>query len=316
MEYFGKTTVELSDKEFDELAKLFNHVFSRNITPQFLITKYTSPLTGFSYHGLMYNDEGTIVGAISFIPFKYQYFGNEIIVGSAADLMIHELYRKDLYSFKHIHDQAIKRSNNTLDFVLAVPNQNPYLYFKKLLGWHDIGVLNYYIQVLNISKIKRQFSGLNWMSGILSSAQNLLFLGHGSKNQAKSLPISKISGTAYSDYRFGDKYFRVTRGNDIAYYSIYDESGINTAYIIDIQPFTKNWMGRVVKEIHSREKKRVDIIMYIGNNLRVPINLIKVPRKFEPRTLHLIGKCLSGRVDQRIFSLSNWKFNLSDFDVR
>jgi hypothetical protein len=316
MRYLGKTTGELSEKEFSELSILFNHVFKRNVDVSFFRQKYQSPLLGFSYHGLMYNEEGNIVGALTFIPFPYQFFNTQVIAGSAADLMIHEHYRKDLLSFKRMYDLALEKAGNVFDFLYAVPNSNAYLYWTKFLKWRDIGQINYYIQVLNISKIYPKFSKLDWLSKAFSSCSNILALDTVNKDNASENSIHKLIDEAYNDYRFKGQYEVISLSDKTAYYTIVDESGIKTAYIIDLVPFSGNWMRNVVKIIHAREKKHIDVIIYIGNNLKTQINFYRVPRKFEPRILHLVGSSTSDKVDDRIYNLDNWLFNLSNFDVR
>jgi hypothetical protein len=264
----------------------------------------------------MYNEDEIIVGALTFIPFPYQFFSTRVIAGSAADLMIHEHYRKDLLSFKRMYDQALERAGNVLDFLYAVPNSNAYLYWTKFLKWRDIGKINYYIQVLNISKISSKFSRLDRISRAFSGCSNMLAFGLVNRNNESNNSIYKLVDAAYNDYRFTGQYEIISQSNKIAYYTIVDESGIKTAYIIDLLPFSGSWMRKVVKLIHAREKKHIDVIIYIGNNLKTQINFYKVPRKFEPRILQLVGHSLSDKVDDRIYNLDNWLFNLSNFDVR
>jgi hypothetical protein len=316
MQYLGKTTNDLTEKEFSELSDLFNHVFHKDISSAFLKRKYSSPLFEFSYHGLMYNDNGTIVGALTFIPFLYQFFDVKVIAGLAVDLMVHEHYRKDLLSVRQMHDMAIRRSGNSLDFVFAVPNSNSFLYYTKILRWREIGRLNYYIQVLNISALKRKLSALNLASGSVSFFLNFLQANFGGNIRDQKQPVSKVCDELYMTYRYNKRYNEIIRDSNTAYYSIEDESGINTAYVIDLFPLTKKWLGNVVNLIHKREKKNIDVIIYIGNAINNPVNLIKVPRKLEPRGLTLIANNLSNKVDSRIYDIANWHFNLADLDVR
>lgn len=316
MEYIAKTSAELSEKDFSDLAGLFNHVFNRNIEASLLKQKYNSPHTGFSYHGLMYSDSGSIVGALTFIPFTYSFYGIPVVMGSAADLMIHENYRKDLLSVKRMYDLAMEKSANTLDFLYAIPNSNAYLYWTKFLKWQDIGRLDYYVQILNISKIRSGLRGLDWLSGFFSASTNYVISDKEKYSEDHKYPIYKLTDEAYMKYRFEGNYSIIGNPSRYAYYSIVDEDRIKTAYIIDIFPSCKGWLGSVVKEIYTREKRGIDIIIYISSKIITPVNLLKVPRRFEPRSLDFIGKILSSRVDDRIYNIDNWFFNLSNFDVR
>jgi len=316
MEYSGKTSDELSETEFSELIYLFNRVFHKNLSVSFLKKKYHSPPLAKSYHGLMYNDVGNIAGALTFIPFLYSFFDTPIVAGCAVDLMIHEDYRKDFLSVKLMHDLAIEKSENTLDFVFAVPNYNSFLYYTKFLKWNEIGQLNYYIQVLNVSALEKKLSPFNSISKGLSECLNVLYPVFGTKRADQKKPVHKVCDMIYYTYRYSQKYNEINRGTNSAYYSIVDESGVKTAYLIDLFPVSERWIGQVVKILHDSEKKNVDVILYVGNTINVPCNLLKVPRKFEPRDLHLIGNILTSKVDSRIYDQANWHFNLSDIDVR
>jgi hypothetical protein len=316
MIYLGKTTSELSENEFSELTGLFNKVYQRNIDDSFLKNKYHSPHFGFSYHGLMYSDAGNIVGALTFIPLQYQFFDSQIVAGCAADLMIHENYRKDFLSFRHLYETAIEKSGKSLDFLYAVPNSNAYLYWTKFLKWRDMGDIHYFIHVLNISKIKQVPEAFNLISRFISGSMNIFFSIFGGTSTAQNHSICKLNDNDYQEYRFKGPYSRISELNNYAFYTIVNEMGARTAYIVDLHPMSKRWIGKVVKLIKMREKKNIDIIIYIGNKIKTPVNLVQVPRKFEPRILHLIGHSLNEKVDDRIYNLNYWHFNLSNFDVR
>ena len=316
MKYLGKTTNELTENDFSMLTGLFNHVYVRNIDISLLKHKYHSPVFGFSYHGLMYNDADEIVGALTFIPFEYQYFERQIVSGCAADLMIHENSRKDLLSFKFMYESALERIGNSLDFLYAVPNSNAYLYWTKILKWKDLGKIRYYIQVLNVSKLVSVPAVFDWFSKFITYCQNSMVYNRESGGEEQVFSIYIQNNIDFKKYRFAGKYIEIIESNKYAFYSLVDEGGIKTAYIIDLFPVSNKWTAKVVKRIHALEKHKIDIIMYIGTRIKTPLNLIKVPHRFEPRVLHLIGKKLSDRIDDRIFDLNYWNYNLANFDVR
>lgn len=321
MIYLGKTSTELSDNDFSELTILFNHVYNRNISVSTLRYKYASPYLGYSFHGLMYSDEGKIVGALTFIPILFQFFENTIVAGSAADLMIHENFRKDLLSFKRLYESALEKAGSLFDFLYAVPNSNAYLYWTKMLKWRDLGKIHYFIQILNISGIRKELRALDPLSRLIAKAANLLVKIDFAAEKAHAASIMKINNEDFKKYRFGKDYFgekynEISSNSNYAYYSLVTEAGARTAYIVDFFPHSRKWMGQVIKSIYCREKNNIDIILYIGNNFMTPLNMLRVPQKFEPRTLNLIGKIVSDKIDNRIFNLDCWQFNLSDFDVR
>ena len=59
------------------------------------------------------------------------------------------------------------------------------------------------------------------------------------------------------------------------------------------------------------------MILYVGKLDFKVKNLIKVPSKYEPKTVHMSGKILDDSVvDNRVFDIKNWNVNLSNYDVR
>jgi hypothetical protein len=99
-------------------------------------------------------------------------------------------------------------------------------------------------------------------------------------------------------------------------YKIYNEDNIVTAFIIDVYPLNKNNIEYCAKNIYQNEKE-IDIIVYVGNLDFKAINLIKVPKKYEPKSVHMSGKILiPDAIDKRVFDLKHWNVNLSNYDVR
>ena len=73
-------------------------------------------------------------------------------------------------------------------------------------------------------------------------------------------------------------------------------------------------LSSIPEDIVSSEKA-VDLIVYFGFLKFSPINLYRLPERIKPKNTYVAGKILLPNViDDRIFSIENWNFNLSDLD--
>jgi hypothetical protein len=229
--------------------------------------------------------------------------------------MIHPRYRNNIMHFKIIYDNLLQFIDFKIDFIYAVPNPNSHLYFMKILKWKDIGKLNYYIWPVNPSKLLK---GTSITDTLFKPFNNLaqIVLSYGGDKINKS-PIEKNISDRFLEYRYSVNYKTLSENKSRAWYRIYNEDGISTAYIVDVDPMQAKWLAKTVRTIYEREGNTVDLIMYISNRSLRVFNILKVPLKFEPRPLPLIGRIINpGNIDDMVFELSNWRFNLSDFDVR
>ena len=133
----------------------------------------------------------------------------------------------------------------------------------------------------------------------------------------ESFPIAKLMDKSFLEYRYGANYKLLKLGEDsFAYYRIYDEQEVRTAFIIDVFPLMKRNVEKSVKAIYTKEKSRIDIIVYVGNLGFKPRNLFPTPARFGPRILHLCGRKIDDTLDDRVFEIDNWRYNLADLDVR
>ena len=316
MQYITKKTSELTNTDWNQLTDLYNATFKRNVESEYFKKKYNSSVPSVScFHGLMVDDAIGIVGAMTIIPFKYKFFEKNVIFGNLIDLMINANYRTNILNFKLIYDQLLKNINSKVDFIYAVPNPNSHLYWTKILQWKEVGKLNYYLFPVKITKLLKLVSSFDKLIRPFNNLFQFLF----SRNRQKLFhpSISKIISDNFLNYRYSDSYKSFTIGGQTAWYRIYNENGVVTCYIIDIEPMDRKWMAKSIASIYKLERENVDVIMYISNNKAGAFNILKTPIKFEPRNLPLIGKVINTKnIDNRIFNLSNWRFNLSDFDVR
>lgn len=144
----------------------------------------------------------------------------------------------------------------------------------------------------------------------------LRFISFFSKNIVENKNIKKVYNDAFIKQRYSSVHNIVQIDNFKCFYKIEDFENTKVAYLIDVQPLSKKNIESSVNYIYKKHKKEIDTIMYIGNISYSPINLIKVPLKYEPKNINFIGLALEENVfDDKIFDLQKWESNLSDFDV-
>lgn len=316
MQYLVKVTNQLTPQDWEQLRDLFNDSFQREATIEWFQRKYRSPLSSIScYHGLMLNEDSSIVGAMTIIPFEYNFFGQIVAIGNLVDLMIHKKHRNNILNFKFIYEKLVVSAAPLIHFIYAVPNPNSFLYFMKVLKWEEIGRLDYYLWPVKVSKLSKMPAALDYIFGpVMNSVQHVF---RPLKNNPILSPIRKVMSSAYVSYRYSKDYQIITVGSKMAWYRVYDEKGVKTAYLIDALPMETQWLSFAIREILKREKSAIDLIMYISNSNLGIWNILKAPLRYQPRPLPLIGKLINTeKIDERIFNMNNWTFNLSDFDVR
>jgi hypothetical protein len=321
MEMHSKKTTELTTVEKQGLCDLFSRVFLKTRTVEEFEKKYLSPDLGHSFHSYIH-EGGRIVGAHSVIPVRYIFFGKEVLFGLNVDTMIDVRFR----NFDHLFD--LVRACETLvkdagiSCVVGFPNRSAYGIFQKGMDYHDIGRLNIYILPVNPNAILKKpiipmrmyLSFLGISIGILN-----LFVRHKRRTVPDS-PIKKVKEGRFYQNRYTwmkkDYHFLSFSEKDTAVYTVEDYENIRTAFIIDIQPGFKVVFMRAIGVILKEEKKKIDLIMYVGTRIETPLYFFRVPENHKPKDFYFTGKILiPGIIDERIFRIENWHLNLSNYDL-
>ena len=317
LKFIAKRTNELDKREKCNICSLFEQVFGKYLSLERFEKKYTSPVAEYSYHGIAFSDNGEILGHSATIPFAYNYFGEEKIFGLVVDSMIDPPFRKNIFTLKRMFDQSAElMKNDHVSFVFAVPNENAYQYWLKIGGWKNIGNLNYFVLPIRIGAVQSRLRVLDILSGTFARLINLPpFRNDGILKE--NFPIAKAMNKSFLKYRYDVGYKLIEYENDsFAFYKVYDEDGLRTAFIIDVFHLTKQNVEKTTKAIFCKEKSNIDIIVYIGNFGFKPRNLFLVSPRFAPRILRLCGKKIDDTLDDRIYEIDNWRYNLADLDVR
>jgi hypothetical protein len=317
MRHTVKKTHQLTPGEFLQLADLFKTVFGHAYPVDHFKKKYRSPVTGYSYHGLLLTDSGTIAGATTLIPLPYRHRSADRIFAQSVDTMIHKDFRTDFLALKKIHAVARKlAAEEGVSFIFGKANDFSYPYFKSVIKWKDVGDLHYYVVPVRPEKLLPVLKYVRFLSPVVPAILRKLPAVF-SKRKPDRLITEKNTGGEYLKYRFDDTYPVIEEGDRNAFYKIYEEEGIRTACIMECIPCEPAWLRNIFSTIYRIEKKNIDLIVYIGD-LGYPFpNAIKVPRRYEPKKVHFSGEIVDpDAVGPEIFDLKNWHVSFSDFDVR
>lgn len=319
MEFIVKKTNELTLDEKMQICKLFEEVFGQKTSLELFEREFLNSPKGYSYHGLMI-DENKIVGTYSSIPIEYKYFDKKYTFAIPVDTMISEDYRGNLFNLVKmanlVYDDLKK---DLIPFSFTPPNENIYNVRKKILKWQDIGSLNYYILPINAFFIgKNPFFNtvVRIFSNILLLFANIL--GKISSKKNKERNISIYEDGKFKNWRyFDDEIKKIETSYGYCHYRVRNfKQSFTGAYIIDVSPLNQYNLAYFVKEIYKKEKDNADLIIYAGNIDFIPLNLIKIPDRLNPRPYKVIGKILiESMLDERVFNLKNWNMSFLNFDL-
>lgn len=315
--YIVKRSDQISEVEKEQIKNLFIEVFGpRNYD---FDSRFLSTYSGYSYHAMKCKDE-SIVGSWSFIPYKYRFFNKEVNVALSVDTMLHKLHHKDPFSMYKMFESAKPLLiNDKIGFVMGFPNLNSYEYTARVLKWKQLTNLDYYILPINFGSLIKGFNFLNPFSK---------FISYYKVNRSKSpintkfhYNVEKINDDKFKKQRYNSKIHNqivLKEGAEFCYTVYEEENGQKVAYLIDVCPLEPRYFDIAVSEVYKLEKDNVDLIIYVGKLKFKPNKLFKVPKRFEPRPIRMMGTIVSDScgVDNRILDINNWNVNISNFDVR
>lgn len=316
MDVICKNTNEITDKEIKAIYRLFDEVFGRKRDVTTFREEYGNTVLGYSYHSMLLKD-GEIVGFHSCLPFYYTDNGKRFMVGLGIDSMVKKEYR-DYFGFRDMIVACEKRMHEE-GCVLRIgfPNDNSYPILKKGFKYKDIGKLTTYYLPLRVGGVKPALRFLNPLSRLgawcmiqlsrLSLDANVYSYRYGKERES----FDKIR------YKwFNGDYKTVEIDGVIARYKVQEQEGARTAFLLDVAPMSKKMFDKVVRCIYKRERRKIDLIMYVGHLKFHPMSLINMPHKFEPKHFNFTCKQLEKSFfDDSIYDIDNWDVNLSNYDL-
>ena len=316
MDVICKKTTEITDEEVVKIYKLFNEVFEQNRDVTTFRKEYENTVLGYSYHSMLLH-EGEIVGFHSCLPFYYLDNGKRFIAGLGIDTMVKKEHR-DFFGVRDMFEACVKRMKEE-GCVLRVgfPNDNSYPVLKRGLKYKDVGKMITYFLPIKVGAVKPFLRVLNpWSrlgSWCLIQISRLSYNGkiHTFRYEKERSSFDKVR------YQwFGGQYQTVETNGVTARYKVQLHEGVKTLFILDVHPMSKKMFDKVVRCIYKKERKGIDLIMYVGYLPFTPLSLIKIPHKYEPKHFNFTCKVLEkGVFDDSIYDIKNWDVNLSNYDL-
>lgn len=312
-----RRTCQLSRGERDNLRALFIDVFGKNLTDEHFDRKYLHTPLGYSYHGLMIVD-GSVVGAYNAIPYGYEFFGTPRLFGLVVDTGVALPYRHGPFNvptMANLIDEAMRQDG--VGFLLDFPNDLAYAYAKRILGYKDIGELEFYVLPREIGAVVPRLRFATWFTRALVAGS--VYLSQRGRAAECSRGIEKTCDKGFEKHRYGSQYGveEVGDGGKCVFRICVEEWGVRVLYILDVCPLRADVYRQAVARLYARYAQALDIMLYVGKLAFSPRPLIRVPTSWRPCRVRVCGKILiPGVVDDRVFQMDNWSVNLSNFDVR
>lgn len=315
------TTKEWTEQEWDSYTISFNKVFERGYTKEYFKHKYLSSSDGCSYHALLLNDAGEVVGCCSVIPYHYRNSSVKFKNSLAVDVFIVESYRTDPLMLRRMYKKLTGLlAEKSIVAVMAVPNATAYPYWKSVVKWKDVGSLRYWAIPVRAGNIIHKFSFVSLFSraycSLILGISSILCLFGG---RQKAYKYSIIESELFLRERFGSAYCCDEEKGIRNCYRIVNEDGVRTAYLIYSRENGVLSFRSLYKGVsHILKHHNVDLILYIGPLSFFQTLFFKIPRKFEPKLLPLTCDLLFPQDNSYndIFDFSNWDFGLLNYDVR
>lgn len=317
MEYICKKTNELTSEELRQITALFNEVFERNATVEFIKSQYVNNPFGFAFHSIAI-DEGKVIGASTYVPAWFWYKQQKYVFVCGGDTMIAKPYR-DGFTFWDVIKNAhcyLKKNGVVMNYGYPNDMSCPVLLKAKLTKY--IGKMRTFILPYRIGGIKNGFGWLSWFSmagcrlwvaccSLLASKKEFSFTIH--KDEESYNP------TRYQ--RFGGDYGFAQLKHGVCHFKLKEHEGVRTAFILDVSPKSSRNYVDAVKYLLNHHRKEFDLVLYPGELPFRVTGMIRLPRKIEPKHFNMTGNVIDKQVleEKVIYDIKNWDTNLSNYDL-
>ena len=303
MELVTRKTTELSQNELEQLKVLFEEVFDRPTSVEGFLKSYTSNYLGYSYHSLIIRDN-IIVGSNSLVPINYCVDGKVLKFVNSGGTMIGKTCRGIENFYDLIKESYRNAESEGFIACTGFPNDNSYPLFKGIKLMKDIGKMHTYMLPYRIGGVRKKLVCLNILSRLFCWCY-VDICGMLASKETVKFKIHKDHGT-FDDYRYkkaGEAYISLKIGNGKAYYRIANHEGVRTAFIVDVTEKSARNFQRTVMEILKRDKKNIDLVLYVGNLPFGKHGLIKLPRKYEPKNFYFTGHIFNDKLTSQLSML-------------
>ena len=272
---------------------------------------------GGAYHVLCV-DGGSIVAVFTALPYRYRYFGKDMVFALSVDTMVDGPQRGSPFRVKKmaqmVHDALVR---DGIPFIFGFPNANYWEYERQVVQSRDIGELDYYVVPRNIGALVAAGRGLNGLSRLAS--QVLVHWPTRGGSTTWEPPIDKIADAAFESHRYCGDYqiVHLDGGAKCIYRTYREDNGARATYLVDVCPLTPRSFSHAVTRVYREAAPATDAFLYVGHLPFRPGRMLRVPAARRPQRIRMTGKILiPDLIDERVFALENWKVNLSNYDVR
>lgn len=314
-----KKTNELNKEEIYQINQLFNKSFQNILSKKRSLEdfnyKFSNNIFKFSFHGMM-KLNNKVIGCYNVIPHEFNFFSQKKIFGLSVDTTIEEKFRGNIYNLKKLANIVYdKLKIFNVSFVYGLANNNFYLVKKKILGWKDIGKINYYVSPINFQKKLINSKFLNFL---MIKTMNFLS-GINKNNECKNFYINKNDNNLIKKYIKNNSNYEIIENKNIycviKFITLKKKFNLNTAYIVDIAPQTNDSFD-ILSKILLKKYPDLEIIMYFGNLNFVPKNFFLLPSFVYKKQNIFSGKILDYSLsEEKTFNIKNWNINSSNFDT-
>lgn len=307
-------TTELTELQILKILSLFERIFHKKKSLEFFLQQTLNTPLGYSYHCLFEKD-GRVLGNYCIIPYAYRIEGKKCVCGLSIDSMIAPEANAGPFLLADMAEMTLDfAKRDGIDFVFGFPNDNAYAYVKEVLGWQEIGILDFHLIPLTPGMIKKRLSIFNFFRYL--SVVFLTLCKTFASSREITFPIEKIDSEIFRKGRYDERHHFVKFPGGEVIYTLYEESFGIVAYIIDITPVSAKNFYSAFLAVAKEVKGEAGMIAYPSNKLPFG-NILRFPRRFLQRKLHLVANGMTGTALPDVCKeIRNWKINLSDFDVR
>lgn len=308
------TTDQLSLNDRHSILDLFSQIYHIEKSYEHFEREFLNTCKGHSYH-CIYKKSDRVLASFCIIPYEYSINGEKTLFGLSVDTIVSRDAQLGPFGVADMAEMTEKLAKEDGCTVLyGFPNDNFHTYNIEILNRSEIGILDFYLIPLAPGKIKKYLSVFNFVR--FTSSFFLLLCRSFASSRILSYPVEKVDSEIFRKGRYDQQHHVVRFSGGEVIYTLYEETFGTIAYIIDITPVSGKNFYSAFLAVASEVKGNAGMIAYPCG--RLPFgNLMRLPRKFLPRKLHLVAAGMAGGpLPEACAKMQNWKINLSDFDVR
>ena len=278
-----------------------------------------------TYFVLMIDEMAGIVGSLGAIEVPYVFRGQNYKFGLTADAMIAPAYRTDMLAMQRQHDMLFAElAPRGFVCIFTKPNNNSYLYLKKILGFSEIDELSAY--GIPLRPFRAASHWLGWLDCLyvpfVVAAGWLARTGNGFRpipleavqpqTDAKAdAYVHRKKDAAFLHSRYGsDRYRCAGMGHRSVVYSI-GRYGASACFALNVAAMrSRDWLAFAHYVVAHHPE--VDAIMRITGKETCSRPFIRIPRWLLPNKFKVVAKFIG---EHALPANAEFYLDLSDFEV-